>query len=52
MLRAEPIDEPADAELPMKIVILDNKKFKGDYDLAKEIPIEILDSEKTTNGNL
>ena len=52
MIRAETIDEPADMDLPMKIVILDNEIFKGDYDLAKEIPIEILDSEKTTNGNL
>ena len=39
MLRAAAIDDPSDANLPMKISILDNEIPKGDYDLSNEIPI-------------
>ena len=35
----------------MRIEILDNDITKGDYDIANEIPIEMLESEKTAYGN-
>ena len=35
----------------MKSAILDNNISKGDYDLANDIPIEMLESEETEYGN-
>ena len=51
VLKAEYASDPSDAELPMKIAILDNKIAKSDYELANETPIDILDSEKMVYGN-
>ena len=51
MLRAAETYDPSGAELPMKIETLDNKVSKGDYDIAKKTPIEILESDKTSYGN-
>ena len=35
----------------MKITIFDNEIVKGDYELAKEIPIYMSDSENMAYGN-
>ena len=35
----------------MKIVILDDKIIKGDYELSKKNTIEISESDDTTYGN-
>ena len=51
MLKASATAYPTYAELTTNIPILDNKIVKGDYDLSKEIPIEMLYSEKTSYGN-
>ena len=51
MLRAAAASDPTDAELPMKIVILDNNIMKGDYELAKYTSIEMSDSENMMYGN-
>ena len=51
MLRAASSADASDAELPMKIVILDNDVSKGNYDLSNKIPIYMSESEKTTYGN-
>ena len=39
MFRSEATYDPSDAELPMKIAILENEIVKEDYDLANNIPI-------------
>ena len=44
MLMAAAASDPLYAELPMKIAILDNKIVKGNYKLAKNIPIDISNS--------
>ena len=51
VLRAAAIADPWDAELPMNIALLDNDITKGNYEIANEIPIEILDSEKAEYRN-
>ena len=51
MLRASATSDPSDAEIPTKIEILDNKIARGDYELANDIPMEMLESEKTAYGN-
>ena len=51
MVRSEATADPSDAEIPTKIAIMDNNIAKGDYDLANNIPIEMLESEKTAHGN-
>ena len=51
MFRSESTSDTTNAELPMKIAMLDNKIVKGNYELANKIPIKISDSEKTTYGN-
>ena len=51
MLRAAVISNPSYAELPMNIDIIDNEIAKGDGDIAKDIPIEVWDSEMTAYVN-
>ena len=51
MLRSEATADPSDAELPMKIAIMDNEIAKGDYELSNKIPIEMSQSDKTTYFN-
>ena len=46
MLRAVVIAKPSDAELPMNIEIIDNEITKVDDNIAKDIPIEVWDSER------
>ena len=47
MLRAAAASDPSEADLPMKIAMLDNKITKECYDLDKDIPIVMLESENT-----
>ena len=47
MLRAAATADRSDADLLMKISMLYNKITKGDYDLDKEISIEMSESENT-----
>ena len=47
MLRASATYYPSNAELPMKIAILDNDISKGAYDLSKKIPIYISESKNS-----
>ena len=51
ILREAATSEPSDTELPTKIAIMDNKISKINYDLANDIPIDMLESEKTSYGN-
>ena len=51
MLRTASAANPSDAEIPMSIEIMDNKIFKGDYEISNNITIELLESEKTAYGN-
>ena len=51
MLRSSATYDPSDAELPLKIAIMDNEIAKGDYDTANKIPIDMSESENTTYGN-
>ena len=44
MFRASATVDRLDVELPTKIAVLDNKITKGDYDIANEIPREMLES--------
>ena len=44
MFRASATVDRSDVELPTKIAVLDNKITKGDYDIANEIPREMLES--------
>ena len=46
MFRAVATSNPSDVELPTKIAIMDSKIAKGGFDLATDIPIDMLDSEK------
>ena len=39
------MSDPTEAELTMKISILDNNVVKGDYKLSIEIPIKMSDSD-------
>ena len=50
-LRSAATADPSDAELQMKVAILDNEVTKWDYDIANEIPIEMSESEKTAYVN-
>ena len=47
MLRAAATSYPSDADLPMRIAMLDNEITKECYDLDKDTPIEMLESDKT-----
>ena len=51
ILRASATSDPSDAELPMKIAILDNDISKGDYELSNNIPKDMPESEKTAYCN-
>ena len=51
MLKAAAAYHCSDAELPMRIAILDNEIDKGDYNPANEIPIYMSDSENTAHSN-
>ena len=51
MLRAVVIAKPSDAELPMNIEIIDNEITKVDDNIAKDIPIEVWDSEMNAYVN-
>ena len=51
MLRASAAADPSDSELPKNIAIMDNDITKGDYGIAKNIPIETSESEKTAYVN-
>ena len=51
MLKEEYMYATLDAELPMKIEILDNEIVKGNYELANKISIEMSDSENKGYGN-
>ena len=51
ILRAAATAEPSDAEIPTKIVMIENEITKGDYDLSNKIPIDMSESEKTAYGN-
>ena len=51
IIKAEDESYPSDAELPMKIVILDNNIAKANYKLANEIPINMSNSENMDYGN-
>ena len=50
-LREVATGDPSDAVLPMKISMMENEIFKGDYDLSNDIPIDTSESEKTAYGN-
>ena len=41
----------ADPDAPMQLVILDNEIAEGNYKQNNEVPIEMLDSEKTQYSN-
>ena len=51
MIRSAATYYPSEADLPMKIAILYNEIAKVDYDIANDIPIEMLESENTAYGN-
>ena len=51
ILREAATTDPEEAELPIKIVILDNVIVKGDYELSNKIPKDMLESEKTAYVN-
>jgi hypothetical protein len=40
-----------DPDAPMQLAILDNEIAEGDYKQNNEVPIELLDSEKTQYNN-
>ena len=41
----------ADPDAPMQLAILDNETAEGDYKQNNEVPIKMLDSEKTQYNN-
>ncbi len=41
----------ADPDAPMQLAILDNEIAKGNYKQNNEVPIKMLDSEKTQYNN-
>ena len=50
-LRVSAAADPLEAYLPMNISIMDNNISKVDYDLFKEIPIDMLESDNTAYRN-
>ena len=52
MLRAAETSDPSDAELPMKIAIMDKNISKVKYDIVNKITIDMSESEKTACGNI
>ena len=48
---AEYVWDPTDAELPMKISILENEITKGNYELINKIFVKIPNSEKTAHSH-
>ena len=51
MLRAAATADPSDADLPIEIEIMDKYIPKVYYDIAKEIPIDMLETEKNSYGD-
>ena len=51
IIRASATSEPSGTELPTKMIILDNDISKEYYEISNDIPIEMLESEKTSYGN-